>query len=135
MFSVDYFFNSELCLICFMQFFFIENSSNLFSDEITNNVCPWQGIFDPTNQKNFFRPIRSIFFSKNILVFWNCDAITCFKLSIFGIRNNTVFSIETRFNINRLHFNRSMICVIVLINSIIKQIKINAFLTQLPCVC
>ena len=38
---------------------------------------------------------------------------------VFFVRINIVFSIRIRFNINRFHFNSSMICVIVFINNII----------------
>ena len=126
-FSLDYFFNFIFSFICFLQFFFIERPINFFTNEVANNACPYYSIFDFTNHKIFFRPIGSIAFSKNVLVLWNSYMITYFKLSIFAIRINILFSIWTRFNMNGLHFICSMTFVLVFIKNIIWQIKISLF--------
>ena len=54
-FFLYYFSNSKLSMICFLQFFFIKRSKNFFIVRITNNICPWNSIFNFFNQKNFFR--------------------------------------------------------------------------------
>ena len=53
-------------MICFLQFFFIKWSSNLFAIKDINNIYPWLGIFNFFNHKNLFRPIWSVTFYKNI---------------------------------------------------------------------
>ena len=44
-FSLYYFFNSKLFLICFLEFFFIKPSNNFFSFKNTNNKCPRHIVF------------------------------------------------------------------------------------------
>ena len=46
---LDYFFNSKLWLICFLQFFFIKRSNNYFSIKIFHYIRPWNGIFNIFN--------------------------------------------------------------------------------------
>ena len=41
----NYFFNSKLFLVCFLQFFFVKSSKNFFSVKITNNICPRHSAF------------------------------------------------------------------------------------------
>ena len=84
-FSFDNLFNPKLFLISLLQVFFIKCSNNFFTIEIINNICPWNCIFNFTNNKNFFRPIWCISFSKNIFVFRNSYVITNFKFRIFII--------------------------------------------------
>ena len=40
--------------LVFLQFFFIKNSSNRFTIQIINNICPRDCIFNFANNKNFF---------------------------------------------------------------------------------
>ena len=61
-FSNNYFFSYRLYLICFLQFFFVKRSSNFFTLEITNKICPRDSIFNFLNHKHFFRPIQSVTF-------------------------------------------------------------------------
>ena len=51
-FSLYYFFNSKLFLICFLQFIFVKRY-NLLSIKNINNICPQHSIF------NFFNPKTS----------------------------------------------------------------------------
>ena len=68
-FSLYYFFNSKLFLICFLQLFFIEHSSTFFALTITNNICPRYNVFNLFNHKKLFMPIRNIYFCKNVFIF------------------------------------------------------------------
>ena len=99
-------------MISLLQFFFIKCSNNFFTIKIINNICPWNCIFNFTNNKNFFRPVWCVSFSKNIFVFWNSYIIANNKLRIFII--NLIFKINTCivFNINRFHLNCSAVCII-----------------------
>ena len=93
-FSLYYFFNSKLFLICFLQFIFVKRSNNFFTFQITNNICPWNSVFNidesqkllQTNldhcvlQKYFiWLPIRSF------EIFWNALVIVITFLSFKGM--------------------------------------------------
>ena len=101
-------------MVCFFQLFFIKCSNNFFILEIINNICLWHCIFNFFNYKNFFRPIWSISFSQNVLYFdilawsptWNLWSLSLTSLlkSIY-----IYIYIYIIYNINRLHFNCSMI--------------------------
>ena len=107
-FFLNYFFYTKFFFICLLQFFFIECSNNLITglyDPWSND--PWDCIFNFFTHKNFFRPIWSIAFDKIVFVFLYCYIITNFKFRIFI------------FNINRLYFNCSMICIVAFIYFII----------------
>ena len=52
------------------------------------------------NDKNFFWPILSISFIKNIFAFWCSYTISNFKFEIFFIKIFILFSIKIRCNIN-----------------------------------
>ena len=82
-FSLDYFLNSKLSLIWFLQFFFIKRSNNFFTFKFTNNICPRHSVFSFFNQKNFFRPIWRANFCKNVFIFQYPYMITNFKFRIF----------------------------------------------------
>ena len=60
-FSLYYFFNSKLFLICFEQFFFGKRSKNFFAFKITNNICPRHSVFNFFNHKkeNFSGQFRT----------------------------------------------------------------------------
>ena len=62
-------FNSKLFLICFLQSFFVKRCNNSFVFKITNNICPRNSVFSFFNNKNVFRPIWNIAFSKNVFIF------------------------------------------------------------------
>ena len=81
-FSFKYFFYSKFFLISLLQFVFIKTSSNFFTIQITNSISPRNCIFNFINNKNFFWPIWSISFSKNVFIFWNSNMITNFKFRI-----------------------------------------------------
>ena len=84
-------------------------------------ACPWHCIFNFFIYKHFFRPIWSVTFGKNVLVFiylYPC-MITNFKFRIFIIVFIPRVDICTIFNMNMFHFNCSLICVIVFIYYII----------------
>ena len=69
-FSLYFFFNFKLFLICFLQLFFIKRFNNFFSSvKITKNVCPWHNVFNFFNHKNYFRLICNIGFCKNVFMF------------------------------------------------------------------
>ena len=110
-FSSNYFFHSKFFAISLLQFFFIKSSNNFFTFQVTNNIGPWNCIFNFANYKNFFWLIWSISFSKNASVFWDSN-ITNLKFRILKIKISIIFSIRISFNINGFHFNSSMECVI-----------------------
>ena len=114
----NYFSYSGFFLTSFLQFFFIKASSNWFTIQITNNTSPRNNIFNIANNKNFFGPILSLSFSKNVFVFWYSNAITNFKFRIFFMRMFIVFSISIRCNINWFHFYCPLNYLIVFINNI-----------------
>ena len=59
-FSFKYFLYSKFFLISFLQFFFIQNSSNWFVIQVTNNISPRNCIFNFTYIKNFLRPVLRV---------------------------------------------------------------------------
>ena len=93
-FSFKYFFYSKFFLTNFLQFFFIKTFGNFFTIQAFNSISPRNCIFNFTNNKNFFGPIWSIFFSKKVFVFWNFNMVTNFKFTIFFIKIFIVFSIR-----------------------------------------
>ena len=110
-FSLYYFLNSKLLLICFLQFFFIKRYNNFFTFKITNSTCPWHSVFNLFNYKNFFRPIWNTAYCKNVFIFWYFNNITNFKLRIFIINFFTTVNICVWFYINKLYFYCAMICI------------------------
>ena len=93
-------------------------------------ACHWICVFNFFDQKNFFRPILSVPFSKNVFVFWNSVIIISFKFRILIINFFIKINICIIFHINWLHLNSSMICIIVFIYYIIKFINIHVFDTE-----
>ena len=87
-------------MTCLLQFFFIKTSSNWFTIQVTNHKSPRNCVFTFTNNKNFFRPILSVPFSKNVSVFWNPNMVTNFNFMFGYIRIFTAFSIRIRCNVN-----------------------------------
>ena len=63
-FSLHYFFNSELCLIYLLQFFFIKPSNNFFSINIIYYIRPRNSFCNIFNHKNFVTPISNVTFQK-----------------------------------------------------------------------
>ena len=55
-FSFNYVFYSNFFLTTFLQFFFIETSSNSFTISVTNYIKPRNFIFNFTNKQIFFWP-------------------------------------------------------------------------------
>ena len=91
-FSLDYFFNSSLCLNCFLQFFFTKRPNNFFSIKILYYTRPQNSIFNWLNHKNVFIPIRSGTFCKNISIFWYYYMVITFKFKVFIAILNTKVS-------------------------------------------
>ena len=106
-FLFDCFSNSKFFLICFLQFFFVKFSSNLFSFKIINNICPRNSTFNFFNQKNFWATWFVTFY-ESIFVFWYSNNITNFKFRNFFIIFLTRVKIFASFYINRLYFDGSM---------------------------
>ena len=94
--------------------FFVKCSNNLFAFKITNKICPWNNIFTFCNNKTLFRPIRNLGFCKNIFIFSYSNNITNFKFRIFIINCFIKVNMYACLYINKLHFNCSMICNVVL---------------------
>ena len=105
--------------------FFVKYSTNLFSIRIVNNICPWHSIFNFLTHKNFFRPIWSVTFWKNIFIVQYSNKMANFKIWIFIINFFTRVNICVLFYISRFHFDCVMKCIIVFINYIIWFININ----------
>ena len=122
----DFFYPKSL-LICFWSLFFIKCSTNFFTIEIINNISPWNSIFSFFNHKNFFRPIWSISFSKKVFILWYSNMFASFKFRIFIITFFNRVNICIIFNFNRLHFNCSLIYIVVFIYYIIQFINIHIF--------
>ena len=120
---LNYFSYSKFLLICFFQLFFIKYSNNLSTIKIVINICSWDCISNFTNYKNFFRPAWSISFSKNVFLIWFFYMIIKLKFRVFIIRINVVFNIIARLNINRFHFNCSMVYIAVSIHYIYQYIQ------------
>ena len=126
-FFLKYFFYSKFFLISLLQLFFIKCSNNFFTIKIINNICPWNCIFNFTNNKNFFRPIWHVSFSKNIFIFRNSYVIINFKFWIFIVNFFFEINLCTIFNIIRFHLNYFMICIIIFIYYIIQFLDIHIF--------
>ena len=62
-------------MICFLKFIFVKRSNNFFSNKIINSLCPRHSIFNFFNHKNYFRPIWSVTFCKNILIYFDILAL------------------------------------------------------------
>ena len=118
-FSFNYFFILNYFWFVFFNSFSLKRSNKFFTIKIINNISPWNCIFNFFNYKSLFWPISGISFSKNVFVFWNFYMITNLKFRTLFLRINIVFGIRIRFDINGLHFNRSMVCIIVFINNAI----------------
>ena len=88
-----------------MQFFFKKRSNNLFFVKITNNICPRRCVFKFCNHKNFFRPIWSVTFCKNVSIWPYSNNIINFKFRIFIINPFTKSNLCNWFYINRVDFN------------------------------
>ena len=99
------------CWLVFYNYF--------FTIEIINKICSWNYIFNFTNNKNFFRPVWCVSFSKNVFVFRNSSIIANFKFRIFIINLFLKINICIIFNISQSHLNCSMICIIMLTHYII----------------
>ena len=84
------------CWLVFCNYFFMI--------EIINNICPWNYIFNFINNKNFFRLVWCVSFSKNIFAFRNSYIIANFKFRIFIINLFLKINICIILNINILIF-------------------------------
>ena len=71
--------------------------------------------FELVNLKNFIWPFWSSAFCKNILINWYCNTIMNFKFMVFIIMFNFKTKMCTCLNINRFHFDCSMIFIIVFV--------------------
>ena len=81
-FSLYYFFNSKLCVVCVLLFFFVKRSKDLYTLKITNNTSPRDTCCNVFNYKNSFRPFCNLDFCKNAFMFWYSNKITNFKFMI-----------------------------------------------------
>ena len=101
-------------MICLWQFFFIKRSNNFFSIKVFPDISPRNNVFNFFNNKNFFRPIASVSFTKNVFTFWY-SYMSYFDILIWSPTSNlaslSLFSTIKSINvyISRLHFNGSMI--------------------------
>ena len=93
---LDYFYNYTLCLVCFLQFFFIKSFKNFFSTYVDRTV--------------FLKIFAKIFLYFYIFT-WPPFLNLRFSLSLSLLK-----SICARLYINILFFNCAMICIVVLIN-------------------
>ena len=93
-FLLYYFFYSKFCLICSVQFFFIKRSNNFFTVKITNNTSPWHIFFNFCNQKDFFMPIWSITFCKNIFVFRYSNMLTNLGFSLVFFLSKSIYVLD-----------------------------------------
>ena len=84
-FSFKYFFYSKFFLTSFLQFFFLKTSSNKLTIQVINYIISRNCICNFTNNKNFFRLIWSVSFSKNVFVFSNSNMVINFKFRILFI--------------------------------------------------
>ena len=126
-FFLDYFFNSEIFLICFLQLVFVKCFINFFPFKVISNICQRHSIFNFFNHKNFFRPIWSVTFCKSIHIFWYSNITNNFKFRIFIINFFTRVNICVWFCINRFQFNCAMICTVIFIYYITWFISIDIF--------
>ena len=117
--SLSYFFNSKLYLICFLQFYFIKCLKNFITFQITNNIFQRYIVYKFFNHKNFFRSISNGTFGRNVFVFWYSYMIANINLSTFFTILFIKVNVCAWLYINRLHFDCSMICIVVFIDYII----------------
>ena len=110
--------HSNFCLI-FFKFFFIPRSKNLLSIKVFCYIYPGPSIFNFFNHKNFFRSIWSATFCKNDFNFRYSDMVAYFKIRIPVIIFFTKANICARYFINKLHFDCTMISIVVFTNYII----------------
>ena len=112
---ISFSFNDFLCpkffLIYFLQFFFIKSSNNFFTIKIINNMCNGAVFLASLITKAFLDQFGVYPLAKTFLYFFYI--ITNFNFWIFIIEINIAFSIITRLNTNRFHFNCSMVCIAV----------------------
>ena len=69
-------------MTCLFQFFFIKCSNNFSTIRVFYYICLRHSIFNFFNQKNL-RPISSVTFCKNGLIFWYSHMITNFEIRTF----------------------------------------------------
>ena len=81
-FSLYYFFNSKLFVVCVLLSFFVKRSKDFYTLKITNNTCPQDTCCNVFNYKNSFRPFCNLDFCKNAFMFWYSNKITNFKFMI-----------------------------------------------------
>ena len=81
-FSLYYFFNSKLFVVCVLLSFFVKRSKDFYTLKITNNTCPQDTCCNVFNYKNSFRPFCNLDFCKNTFMFWYSNKITNFKFMI-----------------------------------------------------
>ena len=77
--------------------------------------CQWNSIFKLFNNKNFFRPIWSVNFWKNVFIFQYSYMI---KLRIIFLISYPKINIYPGLYFNRLQFNSSMTCIVEFNNCI-----------------
>ena len=82
-FSLYYFFNSKLFLICFFQFFFVKCPNSFFVFKIIHGICPQNNILTFCNHKNLFRPIWNKPIYKNVFIF--CYIFIFFDVGYFSL--------------------------------------------------
>ena len=104
-FILYYFFYPNL----FFAFLFYKTFQSFFSIKVLCYICLRYSIFNFFCHKNFFRPIWSVTFRKNIFIFWYSHMVTNFKFRIFIILSTP----KTIYN-NTLHFNCCMICCLII---------------------
>ena len=100
----------------FLQFFFLTRSNDFFTTKITNNICPRRSFFNFFNHENFLRPIWSVIFCKNIVIFSYSYMLTNRTFRVFIFVFYTKINISARLYINRLHSDCTTICIVVFIN-------------------
>ena len=69
----------------------ISETDNFFTIQTTNSISPRNCISNFINNKNFFRPIWSISFSKYIFIFRNSNIVTNFKFRIFLFDGSSLY--------------------------------------------
>ena len=114
--SLNYFFNSNLFLICLLQIFFVKRSNIFFTFNITNNVCLWQSIFNFFNKKKLLQTNLKHSLSQKYVLYFN---ILTWSLTLnlvsFSFFYNKIKNCA-RLYINRFRFNCDMMCIVVFIN-------------------
>ena len=98
-FSLHYFFNSELCLIYLLQFFFIKPSNNFFSINIIYYIRPRNSFCNIFNHKKLCHSNFERNLSENVFLFWNTYMATNFNEGI-GITNHQAKMISLAYKSN-----------------------------------